>query len=216
MKQATFPSTRRKRTLFMAQFGILLAIEAIVCFTPLGSLPALGPVVATLSHIPVIITAVVLGTGAGAAMGFFFGLFSFLVWTFTPPSPIAFVFTPFYSVGEISGNAWSLVICFVPRILIGVVTGIVFRFLMRTVKREWLSLGVAGVLGSLVNTLLVLGGVYLFFGQNYALTVQLSYELLLGAIGMTVLTSGIPEAILGGVLAVAVGRPLRRINQIQR
>ena len=58
------------KILFIAQFGILLALEAIVCFTPLGSLPAIGPIVATLSHIPVIITAIVLGTGAGAAMGF--------------------------------------------------------------------------------------------------------------------------------------------------
>ena len=44
--------------LFIAQFGILLALE-VVCFTPLGSLRVIGPIVATLSHIPVIITAVV-------------------------------------------------------------------------------------------------------------------------------------------------------------
>ncbi|OQA89420.1 MAG: hypothetical protein BWY26_01705 [Elusimicrobia bacterium ADurb.Bin231] len=102
---STANSQTRRKTLFLVQFSLLLAIEAIVCFTPLGSLPALGPIVATLSHIPVILTAVLLGTAAGAAMGFMFGLFSFIVWTFTPPSPIiAFVFTPFYSLGEMNGN----------------------------------------------------------------------------------------------------------------
>ena len=89
-----------KKTIFLAQFAMLLAIEAIVCFTPLGSLP-IGPMVATLGMVPVIITAIILGTPAGTAMGFFTGLFSFLVMTFTPPTPVAFVFTPFYSIGAV-------------------------------------------------------------------------------------------------------------------
>ena len=119
-------NSSRKRTLFIAQFSILLAIEAIVCFTPLGSLPALGPIVATLSHIPVIITAVLLGTKAGAGMGFFFGLFSFIVWTFMPPvPPIAFVY-PVLPLGQFRGILESGDL-FVPRILICVVTGLTFQ-----------------------------------------------------------------------------------------
>ncbi|HHV50419.1 MAG TPA: ECF transporter S component [Candidatus Avimonas sp.] len=202
----------RKNILFIAQFGILLAIEAIVCFTPLGSLPAIGPIVATLSHIPVIITAIVLSTGAGAAMGFFFGLFSFIVWTFMPPSPIAFVFTPFYSVGEIGGNFLSLVICFVPRILIGVVAGALSQALYRVSRNRFVAYSISGVAASLTNTFLVLGGMYLFFGQEFAAVNNLKYELVLGVVGMTILTSGIPEAILGGIVAYAVGSPLVKMN----
>ena len=100
-------------TLFLVQFSMLLAIEAIVCFTPLGSLPAVGPIVATLAAVPIVITGVLLGPAAGALMGFFAGTFALLVWTFTPPPQsalIAFVFTPFYSLGEYQGNGWSLVI----------------------------------------------------------------------------------------------------------
>ncbi len=202
---------RNKKTiLYMTQFAILLALEAIVCFTPLGSLPAVGPIVATLSHIPVIITAILLGTQAGAAMGFFFGLFSFLVWTFTPPAPTAFAFTPFYSLGEIHGNFWSLVICFVPRILIGVVAGLTFKLFSRVLKGNLAAYALSGVLASLTNTLLVLGGIYLFFGRSYAQAADLAYELLLGAFGLTILTSGIPEAIIGGVLAYAICRPLKK------
>jgi uncharacterized membrane protein len=153
----------------------------------------------------------VLGTGAGAAMGFFFGLFSFIVWTFMPPSPIAFVFTPFYSVGDIGGNFWSLVICFVPRILIGVVAGVCFKRLSKVLDNAFTYI-ISGVLGSLVNTLLVLGGIYLFFGNEYSKAIQIGFELLLGIIGMMILTSGIPEAVIGGITAYAVGRPLRKIN----
>jgi len=209
-------TTQRKKILFLAQFSMLLAIEAIVCFTPLGSLPALGPIVATLSHIPVIITAILLGTGAGAAMGFAFGLFSFIVWTFTPPAAIvAFAFTPFYSLGAMHGNGWSLVICFVPRILVGVVTGLCFKFFTKLFaklkKKDAFVYGLSGVFGSLTNTFLVLGGIFLFFGREYATAIGKSYDLLLGVIGTTILTSGIPEAVIGGILAYAICRPLKKI-----
>ncbi len=192
----------KKQTLFLSQLAILLALEAIVCFTPLGSLP-IGPIVATLSHLPVIITAVMLGPAAGAFMGFMFGLFSFLVWTLTPPSPIAFVFTPFYSVGETAGNAWSLVICFVPRILIGVVAGFLFKALSKAMKNNPLAYIISGIAGSLVNTALVLLGIYVFFGQSYSVTVDIAYNVLLGAIGLSILTNGLPEAALGAVAAIA-------------
>jgi uncharacterized membrane protein len=198
-----------KRTIFLAQFAMLLAIEAIVCFTPLGSIP-IGPIVATLAIVPVIITAIILGTPAGTAMGFFAGLFSFLVMTFMPPSPIAFVFTPFYSIGEIHGNFWSLVICFVPRILVGLVTGLCFSLFTRMKSNKVVTYAVSGVLGSLTNTFLVLGGIYVFFGQSYAALNGTSFNFVLGLLGLAVLTNGVPEAIIGGVAAYAICYPIKK------
>lgn len=199
------------RTLVLTQFAMLLAIEAIVCFTPLGSLPAIGPIVATLAMVPVIITAILLGTGAGAAMGAFAGLFSLLVWTFTPPNPlVAFVFTPFYGLGSTHGNVWSLVICFVPRILVGVVAGACFHLFARLKWKSGFVYGLSGALGSLVNTFGVLAGIYVFFGHSYATVLGKGFNLLLGLIGLTILTSGIPEAIIGGVAAYVVCLPIQK------
>ncbi|MDU7337311.1 MAG: ECF transporter S component [Clostridium sp.] len=204
-----------KRILFLAQFSMLLAIQMIVCFTPLGSIP-IGPMVATLAGVPVIITAIMLGTKAGALMGFFTGLFSFLVMTFTPPSPVAFVFTPFYSIGEAKGNLWSLVICFVPRILIGVVAGIVFQSLSKALKgkksAKVIPYAISGIFGSMTATILVLGGIYVFFGQAYAATLGMSYELLLGALGITIATNGLLEAAICAIAATAICYPLRRYS----
>jgi len=199
---------RNKSVLFLVQFGVLVAIEAVFCFTPLGSLPALGPIVATLAMIPVIITTLLLGTKAGAAMGGIAGLFSFLVWTFMPPSPIAaFVFTPFYSLGEIQGNFGSIIICFVPRILVGVVTGLVYHGLSKKMpKKDVLSMAIAAALGSLTNTFGVMGGIWLFFGTQYA---TLAGQAMILIIGMTILTSGIPEAIVAAIIAPAVSRPVK-------
>lgn len=203
-----------ERILFLTRFSILLALEAIVCFTPLGSIP-LGPgIVATLGMVPVIVTAIVMGPKAGSAMGAFAGLFSFLVWTFMAPGPGAFVFTPFYSLGEVHGNFWSLVIVFVPRILVGTVAGLVFQAMeRRTVGRGRVAAyGVAGLLGSLTNTVGVLGGIYFFFGRPYAEAFGMGYEMLLGAIGLMVVTNGIPEAIVSTVIASVVCQPLRKLT----
>ena len=179
----------------LVQFAILLAIEAIFCFTPLGSLPALGPIVATLAMIPVVITALLLGTKAGSLMGGFAGLFSFLVWTFMPPSPIAaFVFTPFYSLGDFSGNFGSILICFVPRILVGTISGLTYKGFAKIMPgKNVLCFSLSAALGSLTNTFGVMGGIWLFFGNQYS---SIAGGAMLLIIGSTILFSGIPEAVV--------------------
>ena len=204
---------RRKKTLFLTQFSLLLAIEAIVCFTPLGSIP-IGPLVATLSHVPVIITAITLGTGAGALMGFFFGLFSFIVNSFVTPNLFSFVFTPLYN----GGNLWSLVICFVPRVLIGVTAGLVFSGLHSLLKHkptDAVSYVASAIVGTLTNTVLVLGGIYLFFGKTYAeamaeSTPGFTYDMLLGAMMTVVGTNGVLELVIAVIVAFAVCAPIRK------
>lgn len=194
--------------LYLAEFSMLVAIEALFCFTPLGSLPAFGPIVATLAMVPVIITTLLLGIRAGTAMGFIAGLFSFIVWTFMPPTPVsAFIFTPFYSFGEIRGNFGSILICFVPRILVGVVAGGIYKTLTRVlVQKDYFNMIVSSVLGSLANTLGVMVGIWAFFGAQYSFLVGQS---ILFIIGTTILTSGIPEAVVSAILAPAVCKPIK-------
>ncbi len=204
-------SKNRKQILFLCQFSVLLAIEIIVCFTPLGTLPSLGMLSATLSHVPVIITAIVLGMKAGTLMGLAFGACSFIYWTFVAPGAFSFLYTPFYTFGEYSGNFGSLLICFVPRILIGVVTALIMSGLTKLKVNKFVSATIAGVAGTLTNTLLVLGGIYLFFGNEYyAMAVADSSQTLLAFLGMVVLTNGLPEAFIGGVAASAIAVPVKK------
>ncbi len=201
---------KNKKIVRLVQFSLLLAIEAIVCFTPLGSLP-IGPLVATLAHIPVIITAVTLGTGAGTLMGLFTGIFSFIVWTFMPPNPLlAFVFTPVYP----PGNFCSLLITIVPRVLIGTFSGLIFsafdRVKNKSKIKEAAGYTLAGIAGSLANTVLVLGGIYVFFGRAYAEVYGIAYSALLGAIAAVIATNGVLELVIAAVAAYAVGRPIRK------
>ncbi len=203
----------KNKTRFLVQFSILLAIEAIFCFTPLGSLPALGPIVATLAHIPVILTAILMGTAAGCLMGLCTGVFSLIIWTFMPPAQsvlIAFLFSPAHSFGEVHGNFGSVLISVVPRVLVGLVAGLVYQALSRHGAKDWLRYGLAGVLASLVNTLGVMGGIWLFFGDAYS---QLAGQAFLLIAGSTVLFSGIPEAVVGGLSAVLIARPIEKAQK---
>ena len=206
---------RNNKTLFLTQFSILLAILILFCFTPIGALPAFGPIVATLGMIPVIITAQLLGTKAGVLMGFFAGLFGFLVWTFMPPSPIvAFVFTPFYSFGEVSGNFGSVLISFAPRILCGAVAGLSYKGLSKAFPvKQVLCFALSAILGSLTNTFGVMGGIWLFFGNQYA---SIFGATMLLIVGTTILTSGIPEAIVSALASSAVCRPIQTILRKER
>ncbi|MCL2083354.1 MAG: ECF transporter S component [Oscillospiraceae bacterium] len=207
-------TSTRKKTLFLAQFSLLLAIEAIVCFTPLGSI--LAPVmVGTLSHIPVIATAILLGWKAGAVMGFFFGTFSFLVFSFVSPGVMSFVFTPFHNAGDEfpQGNGWSLVICFVPRILIGVVTGLVYDALKKHDVRSEVTYALPAILGSLTNTVLVLGGIWRFFAQPFLGDTEYTAGAMWAVLSSIVLTNGIPEAVAAWVVGLYVCKPLKKFAQ---
>ena len=141
-------------------------------------------------------------------MGAFAGLFSFIVWTFMPPTPIAaFVFTPFYSMGELSGNFGSVLICFVPRILVGTVAGLSYKALSKAFpKKNVLCYSLSGALGSLINTFGVMGGIWIFFGNQYSTIAGAS---MIYIIGLTILTSGIPEAIVSALVSSAVCKPLK-------
>jgi len=194
----------RNKSLYIVQFGLLLALEAIFCFVPfLGSLRAFGPIVMTTMHVPVILTAILLDTKAGTLMGFFAGLFSFIVWTFMPADPFsAYLFTPFYTLGENSGNYWSLAICFIPRILIGTTAGWSYRRFSKT--KEDLRIGLSALFGSLTNSIGVLGGVWIVF-HNTLGGLQAAGIL----VGTLIATNSIPEALLAWLIAVAVCRAVK-------
>lgn len=202
------------KTKGMTQVALFIALIFLMAFTPfLGYIP-LGFTRATIIHIPVIIGALLLGPKKGAVLGFAFGLTSFINNTMNP-TVTSFVFTPFYSLGEYSGGIGSLIICFVPRILVGIVPFYVYRFIKKFSKKESTSvpgLALAGVAGALTNTLLVMNLIFLFFRDAYAsangVASNAVYGFILSIIGM----NGVPEAIVAGVLTVLIGKVLLNKN----
>ncbi|WKY48621.1 ECF transporter S component [Eubacteriaceae bacterium ES3] len=203
---------KNSKTSDLVKLSFFVAIIVLMAVTPfLGYIP-LGFTRATIIHVPVIIGSIMMGPVYGAIMGFVFGLTSFLNNTFNP-TVTSFVFTPFYSLGTYSGNFWSLVIVFVPRILVGIVPHYVYKGIKKIKDNDILALGVAGVAGSLTNTLLVMNMIYLFFGESYASVRETDFSGLYAVILSVIAINGVPEAIVAGILTVAVCKALLKITQ---
>ncbi len=123
---------KNEKTYELVLTALFTAIIVIMAFTPLGYIP-LVVINATIIHIPVILGALFLGPKKGAFLGFVFGLTSFINNTFKAATASAFVFSPVlaYNVVGVSGIFKSLYICFVPRILVGVVPYFVYLLIRR-------------------------------------------------------------------------------------
>lgn len=187
--QAQASTRKRLNVRRMAVISVLSAISIVLSMIPFVGYIPLGPVKATIMHVPVIIGAVIEGPVVGAAVGLIFGLTS-LFKAFTEPSITSFCFmNPIISV--------------LPRILIGVVSYYVYKLIYKISKRVYLSGFVAGVLGSLTNTIGVMGLIYVIYADKYMQAIGQAgnagkYILLICA------TNGIPEAIVAGILVAAV------------
>ena len=190
----------------------IVAIELIFCFTPLGTIP-IGPIAATLSMVPVIIASLTFGKKVGMLMGGVFGLCSFIYWTFIMPAfPTAFLFTPFSEAAMYKGNVGSLIICFVPRILAGLTPIMISdMFSMSNNNDNSIKGDVLGsTVGSMTNTVLVLLLIFIIFGKEYSTIVGKN---LLTVLGVTILTNGIPEAIICMIICPIVTRVLKKFSE---
>lgn len=197
------------KTQNMVKLALFAGIIVVLSMTPLGYIP-LGVIKATTIHIPVILGSILLGWKAGAVLGGIFGLTSLVVNTVTP-SLTSFVFTPFYSLDGSGGSLWSLVVCFVPRILVGILPYFIYRGIQKLHGSDIVSLGIAGFLGSMTNTLLVMNLIYLLFGERWGAAKQISSDLIYKTILGVIAANGIPEAIVAAVITAAVGKVLIKV-----
>ena len=141
----------------MTLTAILMAIILVMSFTPLGYL-RVGPVAITFLTIPVVIGAVLLGPWYGAFLGAVFGATSFSTCFGADPMGVALL-----SIDPVA----TFFTCMVPRILIGVVTGLLFRALCRRGHNNAFVLILTTLVGCLTNTVLSVSAVIFFFQSTY-------------------------------------------------
>lgn len=259
--------------------ALFAAIIIIMAFTPLGYIP-LVVINATIIHIPVILGSLFCGPKKGGFLGFIFGLTSFIKNTVMPTSLSAFVFSPVLAVNMVgtSGIFKSAFICFVPRILVGVVPYFVYISVKKAVTSEqknlwttvfnimmglFLLIGVrafllkvfaekaisapvilvisivagvlvfavlewttlkksgnvlafiyAGVIGAMVNTILVMGSIFVLYKNAYADALSIDPGTVLGTIGGVISFNGVIEAIVAAIIVAALGAVLNKIKPI--
>ncbi len=192
--------------------AMFLAILILLAVTPLGFIP-IGPINATTMHIPVIIASIVLGPRLGAFLGGVFGFISLIRSTIIQ-TPLSFVFSPLVPViGTTQGSWKASLVVFIPRILIGIVPYFVYMGFKRFSKRNTspVALFIAGLAGSLTNTILVMNLIYFLFQQDYAQVIGANTNAVYSAILAVIFTSGVPEAIVAGLATAGVASVLLKL-----
>ncbi len=205
-------NARKKDTRWMVCVALMAAIVVLLANTPLGMIQ-LPIIKATTVHIPVIIGAIVLGPAAGAILGGIFGICS-LISNTTAPTLLSFAFSPFLAT-DLPGVFKAIWISVGCRILIGVVCGWLWIGLKKLKVNSWAALPITGFVGSMVNTITVMGSIYLLLAKEYAQAQNVGITAVWGLIMGTVTASGIPEAIAAAVLVTALGKALLSFMQKQ-
>ena len=198
--------TKKHDTRWMVSVALMAAIVIVLANTPLGMIQ-LPIIKATTVHIPVILGAILLGPGAGAILGAVFGICS-LVSNTMAPTLLSFAFSPFLSTTGIPGALKAIWISVGCRILIGVVAGWLWVLFTKIKLNQFIALPIVGFVGSMVNTVTVMGSIYFLFAQQYAEAKEVALTAVFGLVMGTVTASGIPDAIAAAILVLALGKVL--------
>ncbi len=146
-------------------------------WTHWGFIPWFGGISLTIMHVPVILGAVLEGPISGLVIGLIFGIFSMIQAAIAPSAPSDVWFTnPLLSI--------------LPRLFIGPVAWLGWKALQRWPVAGLVS---AGILGSLTNTVLVLGMIGILGYLPWA------------ALGTIAVVNGVPEGVVSTVIVVVVG-----------
>ena len=151
-----------RKTLFITQISLLVALELILAFTPLGFI-MVPPVAITILHIPVIISGVLQGVKGGAVLGLVFGATSMIKATKVAVTPVDMAFSPFLA-SEVGGN-WVLAVLLAvgTRVLFGISAALLFNLLDKIILKRSVSISLPALVATVLHTKMVLGFLSFFF-----------------------------------------------------
>ena len=154
-KKGNSKKNRRSDAVFRLAFlGFLTAVMFIMAFTPLGYLKT-GFLSITFMTIPVIIAAVVLTPLDAAVVGGIFGLTSFI----QAVTGASLLTNALFQVNPL----FTIILCFVPRVLEGLLGGLLFRAISRFDKTKLISYAAVSLAVPLMNTLFFMSTLFLLF-----------------------------------------------------
>ena len=180
------------KTQKFTRLALIMALLVILGFTPLGFI-AVPPVSITLMHIPVIIGSIILGYSYGGFLGLAFGVISMIKATTTPLAS-DILFSPVLSGAPV----YSVIMCVVPRILLGIIPGLLCNVFKKIKMPEILSIGVSAAVSTIIHTFSVLFFMSIFFG---GMTIVDIFKFI-------VAINGSLEILAAIVVSIAICKPL--------
>ena len=178
---------------------LFAAILLLLALTPLGYIrtPILN---ITILTVPIAIGAIALGPTAGAVLGFVFGLTS--AWSAISGSggmtTLLFQYQPW----------WTMVLCIVPRTLMGWLCGLVYKGAKRTIGDNIGSIILGSISAPLLNAALFMGTLVLLFSHSPVFAQIAGGKTAWMFVWGVFLSNGLLETILCGIIGAAVSKTL--------
>ncbi len=196
MKSKQKPRTKLLNIRKITIVGVLTAITVVLGQMGWGLINVGLPAKVTIMHIPVIVGAVLEGPLVGIMVGLLFGIFS-IIQNIIAPAPLSFaLINPLVSV--------------LPRMLIGV-TAYYTYFSLKKIPKEPIRIGIAAAVGTITNTIGVLGMIYLLYVAKFAELKGIGTNEAGAVIAGLAITNGLPETIVAIIITIAVVVPIKRL-----
>lgn len=193
---------------YLTELALLVAIILVMKLTGLASIPV-GPLVMTFTMVPIAIGAMLMGPLAGGILGMVFGFTSY----YDAVTGASLMTGVFFQLNPVS----TFILCVVMRVLVGVLAGWLFRGLKQIDPTKTVSYFAVGLATPLLNTLLFMGYIVLFFYQSdfvqekaAALGAANPFMFVILMVGVQGLVEAVTGAIIGGGVGKAVAHALKR------
>ena len=196
----------KKRTslLKLTYTAVLTAIIFLLEITHIGYIPLLGIAEITVMVVPVAVGAVIAGPVGGAFLGFIFGLTSFIQ---------CFKGSVFGAAILSASLIGTVITCFVPHILMGLLCGLIYKLFTQLTKMKYLSCVITSVSAAVLNTVFFMTSLIICFGRSeYIISMMdtLGVKSLLSFAVAFVGINGIIEAIVSAIIGFFVASVLVR------
>ena len=197
----TTKRARKRKTLFLAQNAILTSLIVLMAFTPIGYLQ-IGIVKMTFIMIPVAVGAITLGEKSGAFLGLVFGITSFI-----QCFGLDLFGTTLFGINPV----YTFIMCIVPRVLMGYLCGVIYKFIAR--KKKKFALIFASFMAPILNTLFFMSLLMIFFGESdYIMGIRGGADLLPFLVAFVGL-NGVMEVVTTTVIAPPVASAVKKATQ---
>jgi uncharacterized membrane protein len=182
--------------LVVAVTGLMIALTAVMSFTPLGTIP-LPAASVTIAFLPAMATAMLVGLYPGLIVAAFAGIFTLIRAYFVVTLLAPFLQNPLISV--------------VPRMMIAVTVFVCFKALSKTKLPKVVSVAISAGVGSITNTVGVLGLTWLVYAERLGNAVSnIGHVSVWAFMVFVITTNAILELAVNIVLCTAVVLALRR------
>ncbi|HHT56907.1 MAG TPA: ECF transporter S component [Herbinix luporum] len=192
----------------MVQLALFTAIILLLAFTPIGYIKLPTGLSITIIGIPVIIGAITLGPVGGAILGTVFGLSSFAQ---------CFGFDPFGAMLLGINPIGIFITCMVPRVLMGWLTALIFQALKRFDKTKLLSYVITSIAGSILNTVLFMTTLMIFFFNTPEIQKIAQESFNTGNVFVLIIAmagvNAIAEIIVSGIIGTAISKSIDKFTK---